>query len=218
MSKEAVVVEEVEAVSAPAVTGEERFPLTHKGFGKFEVNGVTHASKEAAVAYRAKLLEQTKWEEDYGDIIPEGIDIRITDRSLVFRGSILEVPMNEVYLPTGDFNPTYDRAWYYAWAARRGSIISSYEALGYKRFLYTELEAMVKEGTAPAHYLSLLQRDGDSLVYDDLILMRTPRALWRQRKAEEAKQVDAKSQKNWAEGGRPENFGPFKGEAIELSL
>lgn len=182
-----------EAVSdVPAVVEQERFPLTHLGFGRWEVGGVKHPNKEAALRAQASLKAKAEEEDSiYGDIMPEGVDIKIVDRSLVFRGSVLEVPMNEVYLPDGDFNPMYDRAWYYAWAARRARSISSYEAVGYRKFTYKELEAMVEEGSAPAHYLSLLQREGDNLVYGDLLLMRTPRVLWRQRKAEEAKRAAA---------------------------
>ncbi len=182
--------EETVANDAPVV--EERYPLKHKGFGKYEVNGVIYANKDAANAARAKLLAQLDAEDLYGDIVPPGVEIKVHDRSLVFRGSVLEVPMNEVYLPDGDYNPTYDRAWFYAWAARRARSISSYEAMGYQKFTYEELKAMVDEGSAPAHYLSLLQRDGDYLVYGDLILMRTPRVMWRQRKAKEQEASQAR--------------------------
>lgn len=176
----------------PAVVEQEQFPLNHLGFGRYEVDGAKYPSKEAALRAQASLIARKEAEDSiYGDLIPEGFDFKVTDRSLVFRGSVLEVPMNEVYLPDGDFNPMYDRMYFYAWAARRARSISSYEAVGYKKFLYSELEAMVEEGAAPAHYLSLLQRDGDFLVYGDLLLMRTPRVLWRQRKEAQAKRAKA---------------------------
>lgn len=177
---------------APVVADGDKFPLTHKGFGRYEMNGTLYASKDEALAAQAKLLAQETAADLYGDVLPEGVDITVTDRSLVFRGSILEVPMNEVFLPDGDYNPMYDRAWYYAWAARRARSISAYEALGYKKFTYQELEAMVEEGKAPAHYLSLLQRDGDYLVHGDLLLMRTPRVYWRQRKAAQQAATEAR--------------------------
>lgn len=169
----------------------ERFPLKHIGFGKYDVNGVTHPNKEAALRAQASLKSKADEEDNiYGDLMPEGFDFKVTDHSLVFRGSVLEVPMNEVYLPDGGFNPMYDRSWYYAWAARRARSISSYEAVGYKKLTYAELEEMVEQGKAPAHYLSLLQRDGEFLVHGDLLLMRTPRVYWRQRKAEQQRRVD----------------------------
>lgn len=177
--------EEVLEVTESTIA-EEQFPLTHKGFGRYEVGGTTYPNKEEALTAQAKLLSNAEFENEYGDILPEGYDFKVVDHSLVFRGSLLEVPMNEVYLHDGSFNPMYDRAWYYAWAARSRSSISAYQAIGYTLFTIDELEALVDAGKAPAHYLSLLQREGENLVYEDLILMRTPRAMWRQRKQREA--------------------------------
>lgn len=215
MSAKAAVVEP-EAAS-PAVVGTEKFPLTHKGFGKYEVNGVIHPNKELALQAQAQLVSHAEAEEVYGDIIPEGVDIKVTDRSLVYRGSLLEVPMNEVFLPTGEYNPMYDRAWTYAWAARTARGISAYRAVGYELFTYETLEAMVIEGTAPPHYLSLLQRDGEHLVYGDLVLMRTPRVRWRQRKAEQEAKLRAKSEKLDKQLSDAQGYGPaFPGESIDL--
>lgn len=192
--KETVVDETVyPAGEAQETTAEvEKFPLVHKGFGKYEVGGKTYPNKKEALKAQAKLIADEEFANEYGDIMPEGVDIRVVDRSLVFRGSVLEVPMNEVYLPDGTFNPMYDRAWYYAWAARNQRSVSAYQALGYRVFSAEELEEMVEEGKAPPHYLSLLQREGNNLVYEDLILMRTPRPEWRRRKVEQAKQAEAR--------------------------
>ena len=158
----------------------EQYPLEHKGFGKYEVGGTgkTFPSKAEAEAYRQQLLEQATFEGDYGDIVPDGITIH--DNSLVFRGSVLEVPMNELFLPDGSYNPMYDRAWYYGWGADTGTDISDKQAKGYHLFLWEELDQMVEQGTAPAHYRSLLQRKGDRLLYGDAVLMRIPRIRWRQ--------------------------------------
>lgn len=192
--KETVVDETVyPADEAQDTTAEvDKFPLVHKGFGKYEVGGKTYPNKKEALKAQAKLQADEEFANEYGDVMPEGVDIRVIDRSLVFRGSVLEVPMNEIYLQDGTFNPMYDRAWYYAWAARNQRGVSAYQALGYKLFTIDELETMVDEGKAPPHYLSLLQRDGDNLVYEDLVLMRTPRMMWRQRKVEQAKQTEAR--------------------------
>lgn len=181
-----------ETTPAAKPAAKTQFPLTHKGFGRYEVDGEIYPNKDVALVAQAKLIAEAEGNDLYGDVMPEGVEIKVTDRSLVFRGSILEVPMNEVFLPTGEYNPMYDRAWYYAWAARRARSISSYEAFGYQKMTAEELEAMVAEGTAPAHYLSLLQRDGDYLVHGDLLLMRTPRKLWRQRKAAQQEAAAAK--------------------------
>ena len=213
MGEESVFGEET--VTSPA-SGTERYPLIHKGFGRYEVNGVVHANKEAALKAQAELNAQLAAEEIYGDIIPEGVTLRVTDHSLIFRGSLLEVPMNEVYTPDGGFNPMYDRAWYYAWAARNGRSISAYRVLGYGFVTYEELETMVMDGKAPAHYLSLLQRDGEHLVHGDLILMRCPRVQWRQRKAEEQAALVARSAKMERDYNTPSSQGPFPGERIDL--
>lgn len=194
MSEKAVVDDSIypagEAQDTPVEV--DKFPLTHKGFGKYEVGGVTYQNKKEALKAQAKLIADEEFSNEYGDIMPSGVDIKVIDRSLVFRGSVLEVPMNEVYLEDGTFNPMYDRSWYYAWAARNQRGVSAYQALGYRLFVIEELEAMVRDGKAPPHYLSLLQRDGDNLVYEDLVLMRTPRPQWRQRKAEQARQTEAR--------------------------
>lgn len=214
--KEAVVEDAVEQVEETAVV--EKFPLIHKGFGRFEVGGTVYPNKEDALKAQAQMIAQDEFENEYGDVMPEGVDIKITDRSLVFRGSLLEVPMNEVYLPDGSYNPMYSREWYYAWAARSQRSISSYEARGYVRMTHKELESLVDSGKAPAHYLSLLQRDGENLVYGDLILMRTPRIYWRQRKAQEAKGIEASIQRSLKDA---EHFGDrhgLQGEEINLGL
>lgn len=170
---------EAPVAEAPAPTAVERYPLKHKGFGKYEVDGVTYASKKEALEARALLLERDALEDEIGDVVPEGI--KIHDRVLEFRGSVMEVPMNEPYLPDGEINPMYDRAWVYAWAGYNGTDIADRQARGYHIVQYDDLKEMVDNGKAPVHYLSLLRRDGQYLVYGDLILMRVPRVLWRQR-------------------------------------
>jgi len=178
-STEQVTAKAAEApAQAPVTTPDEKYPLKHKGFGRYEVDGVTYESKEAALQARKLLLERDALEAEVGDVIPPGV--KIHERVLEFRGSILEVPMNEVYLPDGSINPMYDRAWVYAWAAYNGTDIADKQAKGYEIVRYEELKEMVDNGKAPAHYLSLLRRDGDFLVYGDLILMRVPRVRWRQ--------------------------------------
>lgn len=169
-------------VEAAPTAGPEKYPLAHIGFGKYTVNGETYKSKKEALRAREALLKQEEEQDEFGDTIPEGIIIR--DRTLEFRGSVMEVPMNEPYLPDGDRNPYYDRAWVYAWAAYNGTDIADKQARGYHIFSQEDLDEMVEGGKAPEHYLSLLRRDGKYLVYGDLILMRIPRVLWRQRQRE----------------------------------
>ena len=172
----------VEAATPVAEPVNEKYPITPVGHGKHDMNGVTFKTKKAAVAAREALLQAEADEDALGDIAPAGIVIR--DRTLEFRGSVMEVPMNEMYLPDGSINPYYDRAWVYAWAGYNGTDISDRQARGYHIFEQRDLDEMVAEGKAPEHYLSLLRKDGRYMVYGDLILMRIPRILWRQRQAE----------------------------------
>ena len=219
MSKEAVapdVYPDAEAQDTSA--GVDKFPLVHKGFGKYEVGGVLYPNKKEALKAQAKLLADEEFANEYGDVMPEGVDIKVVDRSLVFRGSILEVPMNEVYLQDGSFNPMYDRAWYYAWASRTQRGVSAYQALGYRLFTVDELESMVDDGKAPAHYLSLLQRDGDNLAYEDLVLMRTPRPQWRQRKAEQARRLEMRTKRDSDDATHHVNVPGFSREEISAGV
>lgn len=158
---------------------EDKYPVKSAGHGKYTVDGVTYETKDQAFEAKRLLLERDALDAELGDIVPEGI--KIHDRVLEFRGSVMEVPMNEPYLPDGTINPMYDRAWTYAWAGYNGTDIADRQARGYHIVQYDELKEMVDNGKAPVHYLSLLRRDGQYLVYGDLILMRIPRPLWRQR-------------------------------------
>lgn len=158
--------------------------LTHKGHGKYVVEGSEELfnSKAEAEAFAARVVSEAEFANEHGDVVPEGVEIH--DRTLIFNGSILEVPMNMMYLPDGDFNPMYDRAWFYGWGTTLGTDVADKRAKGYKPVTPEELQAAVDAGKAPEHYLSLLHQDGNMLVYGDAVLMRMPRVLWRQRLAE----------------------------------
>lgn len=159
----------------------------HKGFGKYEFNGKTYPNKALAQAARQALIDEQN--DPQATVAPEGVDIKITDRSLVFRGSLLEVPMNEKYLPDGDRNPMYDREWTYAWAGYNGTDIADRQAKGYQLVEWETLQDLQENGKCPPHYLSLLRRDGKYLTYGDLVLMRIPRILYEQQQAAKHKRA-----------------------------
>jgi hypothetical protein len=163
--------------------------LKHKGFGRYEVVGTDKVfeSKADAEAYVRELNEELEFQNAYGDVLPEGIEIR--DHTLMYRGSVMELPMNEVYTPTGEYNTYYDRAWVWGWASHTGTDIASKQARGFRLVGYEELEKEVKEGKVPSHYLGLLRAEGSLLVYGDSVLMRMPRVLWRQKQAEREKRA-----------------------------
>lgn len=175
------------AADAPAVEPEEvtKYALTHKGFGKYAVEGTGKVfdSKEAAEEYVRELEKAEAYAAQFGDILPKGFEVR--ERTLEIRGTLTELPMNEVYLPDGDVNPYYDRAWAWGWGRGTGSDVASKQARGYRVVTREELEEAVKEGSVPDHYLSLLLavEHGSRMMYGDLVLMRIPRVLWRQHRA-----------------------------------
>lgn len=164
-----------------------KYKLTHKGFGKYAVEGTgkTLPSLHEAKQFVADLLKAEAFTDQFGDIVPEGIEIR--ERTLEIRGSLTELPMNEVYLEDGSVNPYYDRAWVWGWGRATGNDIASKQAKGYRLVSRDELESEVKDGKVPDHYLSLLMpiEHGTRLLYGDLALMRQPRILWRQQRAAE---------------------------------
>jgi len=176
------------AVAAPAPETEKvgEFTLVHKGHGKYAIEGQgkEFRSREDALSYLTDLEASAKYENEFGDIIPEGIEIR--PRRLEYGGTLLDLPMNHHYLPEGGHSPYYDRAWNWGWARATGPDVSSRQAMGYRLVSRDELEALTAEGQVPEHYLSLLMSVelGSRMQYGDLVLMRCPRVLWRQYHAE----------------------------------
>jgi hypothetical protein len=182
--------------------------LTHKGFGKYEVNGQTFNSKADAERYVASAKAQEAINEEIGDVLPEGFDIKIYDTDRHYRHSIMELPMNEVYTPEGDYNRYYDRAWIWAWAAYNGTDISDKRAKGYQLVDLDAVKKGIKEGVYPEYLLSLVREEGSYLVYGDSVLVRMPRALWRQRHKEQSdrtmrffKDMDTKQRAQFEDAG-----------------
>ena len=188
--------EATQATEAPAETlgkgakatkeaKEAKYTLTHKGFGKYAVEGTGKVfdTKALAEAYVVELEKAARYADQFGDILPEGFEVR--ERTLEIRGSLTELPMNEVYLPSGETNPYYDRAWAWGWGRATGNDIASKQARGYRVVNREELEEAVKDGKVPDHYLNLLMPvdTGTRMQYGDLVLMRIPRVLWRQHHA-----------------------------------
>lgn len=165
-----------------------KFPITEKG-ESFVVNERDFDTLEKAKAYRVKLIEAEAEAEaaDLSDIIPEGWDVE--DRTLEFRDNILELPMNETHLPDGSLNPWYDRRWVWIWAADRATDVTEKQARRYQLVSFDDLREMAAAGDFPEHYLNLIRAEGSYVVYGDLVLMRIPRYLRRQRQAEADQRV-----------------------------
>ncbi len=172
---------------APEVKEENKLELKHVGFGRYEVDGQKFKNKADAENYISKKKAEQEFHNEFGDVIPEGYEMAITEKVYEYRGSLMEVPMNEMYTPKdGEYSPYYDREWVWGWAAHSGTSISSWKSTGWKLVTLKELEDLVKANRAPAHMLNLVREEGSYLVYGDSVLMRKPRALWRQQKQEKA--------------------------------
>lgn len=165
-------------------TAPERDPrAVHKGFGKYEFEGVRYDSYDEAAAAIAAHDAAMALEAVIGDLEPDE-DIKVTDRTLVYRNSIMELPMNEPYLPDGSYSPHYDRTYLWAWSRLDGVSITAKRAQGYRLVSEEELKASIEAGITPEHYASLFHADGSMLTYGDSVLMRIPRVKWRQLQAE----------------------------------
>ena len=168
-------------------TTEDKYALKHLGFGRYEVNGQKFNTKADAETYVAKQKSQDEFLNEHGDVLPEGYDISITERVHEYRGSLMELAMNEIYSPDGSYSPYYDRQWVWGWAAHTGTSISSWQATGWKLVSFEELSKLIKENKAPPHIMNLVREEGSYLVYGDAVLMRKPRVLWRQQQEAKGK-------------------------------
>lgn len=169
--------------------------MKHVGFGKYEVDGQKFESKVAAQRYVDSQLAQADLEGEIGDKLPEGYDMKVHDQAHVYRGSLMELAMNEPFAPDGSFNKYYDREWVWAWAAMSSTDISDKRAKGYELVTLEMLEKGIKADKYPSHVLSLVREEGSYLVYGDNVLIRMPRVLWRQQR-EAKRQRDLKNFKN----------------------
>jgi hypothetical protein len=174
----------VEVSAQETYFGNLKFPIQHLG-EDFIVNERDFESLDKAKAYRALLIQAEVEAEtaDLTDIIPEGYG-GFQDRTLQFRNNILELPMNETHYPDGSLNPLYDRRFAWVWAADRATDVAEKQARGYQLVSFDQLSEMSKEDTFPDHYLNLIRAEGSYVVYGDLVLMRIPRFIQRQRRNE----------------------------------
>ena len=197
------------------------YTLLHRGHGKYGIEGQTKefASRTDAVGFIADLEAVKQYDDQFGDLVPEGIEVH--HRTLVYRNNPLELPMNETYLPDGGHSPHYDREWCWGWGRVSGPDIAQKQAKGYRVVTRDELEAGVESGKVPEHYLSLLMSTdlGARMVYADLALMRIPRVLWRQHRAEaekaaitRIKRQDDHSSELFERAGVKNTSGPIQNE------
>jgi hypothetical protein len=207
--------------SVPETETVNGFTLIHKGHGKYGIEGQTKEfpSRTEALGYIADLEAAKQYEEQFGDLLPEGFEVR--HRTLIYRDNPLELPMNEQYLPDGGHSPYYDRTWYWGWGRVSGPDIAQKQAKGYRLVTREELEEAVEEGKVPDHYLNLLMSVelGARVVYADLALMRIPRVLWRQHQAAKEKAAvqrierqDASNHEAFDRAGVKNISGPIQNE------
>lgn len=160
-------------------------PVTHIGFGKYQIVGtdIVVEGKKNALARLEELKAAAAAADEISDLIPEGV--KIHEHNLIYRNSLMEVPMNEPYLPDGSISPYYDREWYWSWAADRQVSLGRARANRNELVTYKQIEEMVEAGKIPAHYLSVLYDHGTYVTYGDSVLVRKPRVLWRQQQREQ---------------------------------
>jgi hypothetical protein len=201
----------------------EAYPVLDNGAGWYEVNGKKFRGEAKAKSYRAKLLEaeQVADTPDQSDVIPEEFrSSKVREQILKFRNSLLELPMNETQLPDGTTNPWYDRQYYWGWASYSDTTdVADKQTSGWDLVSLDDFEAMIEGGAIPSHYRNLVRGEGRYLVYGDLILMRKPRFLWRQHKAERDrralesfKQVDDRNRDMFDNAGMRMEDSPIKNE------
>jgi len=171
-------VEETEVVSLPNTE------LKHVGFGRYDVDGQRFESKDDALNYVARKQAEAEDEAEYGPLVPEGYDIDVNERPFIYRGSLMELAMNEQFAPDGSFNKYYDREWVWAWAAHDGTDISDKLAKKYMLVTLDELNKLAKEDKIPRHVLNMVREEGSYLIYGDSVLMRIPRVIRRQQQRE----------------------------------
>jgi hypothetical protein len=210
------------AVTPPETEVVDGFTLTHVGHGKYSVEGLgekVFPTRLEALAAIEDLKAVKAFEEEFGDTIPEGIEI--SSRHVLIRGTLIELPMNEMYLPDGSHNPYYDRSWHWGWGYAQGADIPTKQAQGFKVVTREQLDELVEAGLVPEHYRGLLMSvdHGNRLHYGDLVLMRIPRVMWRQRLAamhEEAlrriRRTDAQNEQLFDAAGVKNISGPITNE------
>lgn len=197
------------------------YTLVHKGHGKYGIEGQTKEfpSRTEAISYISDLEAVASYEREFGDTVPEGVEIN--HRTLMYRGTLLELPMNEQYLPDGARSPYYDRSWVWGWGRTSGTDIPMKEAKGYRCVTADEIDEAVEAGQVPDHYRSLLMPidHGKRLVFGDLALMRCPRILWRQHRAEaekaairRIKKTDEQNEAAFDKAGVKNVSGPIQNE------
>lgn len=140
---------------------------------------------EVLKAAAAREVEDTI-DDDLKDKIPKGYEPEtfvMRDRSIV-RNSVMELPMNERYLPDGSKNPHYDREWVYVWGYLERQALATSRSKGYEPVTAKEFKEAVKIGRIPAALESLVYEEGSFMIHGDSVLLRCPRYLWRQRREE----------------------------------
>lgn len=105
---------------------------------------------------------------------------------LIWRQTLLEIPMNEEKLPDGTTaNPHYDPKFHYGWGAYdRSTDIAMKRAQGWKLVSWDDIK-----DTMPDHYRDALREEGSYLVLGDLVLMRISRALREQQRVAKEERV-----------------------------
>lgn len=167
-----------------------KYAVVHKHDDVYEVNGDEIEGLPKAQAFSAQMIlaHKTIAAPDLTSKLPSGFKVRDPADQLLWRGSVMEVAMNETHMPNRvDLNRYYDREWYYAWGSATNKLdVAEKRAKGYQAFSEEDLIKGIEEGRIPDIYRTILRPEGSFLLYGDAVLLRVPRVYREQMAAEEA--------------------------------
>lgn len=180
----------VTGTKSPATKREDelkaKYNVRHLGHGKWVMDGDATVYPNKGEVFKAAAVREANEaiEDELGDIRPKGYEHYSVTETRLVRNSALELPMNERYDLGGNINPYYDREWVYAWAYKDRAELARQRANGYIPVDPKDFRRDVKDGKIPDFVGDLVYEEGSFMAYGDVVLVRMPRFLRRQRIAE----------------------------------
>ena len=154
-----------------------KYLMFHEGHGHYRVGNKVFSSEGEAQIYIDDLMRAEEVQDRIGTRLPPGYtDL---DRSLLYNGTVLNLPMNHPYLPDGRYSPYYDV--YFAWGlfayTTTPSDIPTMQSMGWEIVGEDEFKQLLKDDQIPAMFNSAFKPLGMYMVNGDLALMKIARAI-----------------------------------------